>query len=74
MDDGEPEVLEQLPRYDGTGPADRVGRFLDAVEASGRARGTRSEFEPEGLMGRRGTDGYYHELRQDDLRALLTGA
>lgn len=70
----ETDTPKQLPVYVGTGPADRVIRFLDAVAAANAEHGQRAPLEPAGLLGRPGTDGYYHELLEDDLRALAGAA
>ena len=63
---------KQLPSYAGTGPKDRVRAFLDAVAATNEGR-VRSGLAPAGLMGWRGGDGYYHELTEADLWALVGG-
>lgn len=66
-------MTDALPLYTGSGPADRVSRFLDAVEET-HPRSHRSSIEPAGLMSWRGKDGFYHELLPEDLRALVRAA
>jgi len=60
--------------YQGEGPVDRVARFLDALAVCNAFKGPRTPLQPAGLLGRPGADGFYHELLESDLRALVEGS
>lgn len=67
------EVGEPSLYYVGAGPLDRLEKFLDAWAEHHTHEGPRSEYEPTGLAGAPGSDGYYHEVSFADLRAIVEG-